>query len=229
MKLETKLDIISYKKYMYSNYAKYLSKFIPIYLELLNNEYIALLNHFNNVNFETLARIKNPVSYFEKCYLKPDNYTFSDIYANKYIIHSVSGCTDEKKLINTCYEFYNFLTEYNISKNNNITEFTDYILNSKKNGYKSLHLKFQNSNTQDFRFETQIKTEKMMYNEKFGTASHTKNYKKKQAINLDAIPIFIRPFFCEDGRCEFKLLNRKNSFKEYYGISYEDYFNLKEI
>lgn len=224
----TSLDIINFRKYMYSNYSKYLSTFIPIYLNLLTKEYSALLENFPYVSFETLARIKNPSSYFEKGSSKPDNYTFSDIYANKYIINSVNNSKDEKILSKTCYEFSNFLTIYNLHNENNLTEFTDYITNPKRNSYSSLHLKFQNSSIQDFRFETQIKTEKMRWNEKFGEASHTQNYKKRHNVTLDILPIFIKPFYNSNGVLEFKLQDRKSSFKEYYGFSYEDYLKNEE-
>ena len=217
------LDIVDYKKYMYSNYSKYLSTFIPIYLNELNKEYNALLNHFPDIHFETIARIKNPTSYFEKVDKKPGNYTFSDIYANKYVIYSVNGSKNEQLLIQACYEFYKFLIEYNNNCENILTEETDYISFPKPNNYQALHLKFQNTISKDFRFETQIKTEKMRWNEKFGEASHTRNYKKRHNISLESLPLFIKPVLNEDGSSTFKIQTKEDSFYEYYGFTYDEY------
>lgn len=225
---ETSLDIIDYKKSMYSNYAKYISTFIPIYLSNLKTEFEAVSEQFPNINFGTIARIKNPNSYFEKVNSKPKDYTFSDIYANKYVINSINGLKDEKTLIRACYELFDFLVFYNQKSNNLLLDSTDYIKSPKDSNYRSLHLKFQSNSNIDLRFETQIKTGKMRWNEKFGEASHAKAYKKRKHVKLENIPIYIGPVFDEHGDIEFRLQSKEQSFCEYYGFTYEEYLKRQE-
>ena len=197
-------------------YGKYIDAdcFLNNYLRHLAEEYHALLEHFPGFLIDTTARIKSPSSYFEKIEKHEKagkSIALSDVYANKYILYSMNGTSDEQTLINGLYSIRDFLIRFNQEKQG-FSEITssrkDYIARPKiGSGYQSLHLNFQSQEEPDLRHETQIKTFRMRENELTGPYGHHLFYKplgNLSNIPDSKIPMYIEPIFTED---EFLILD----------------------
>ena len=214
-------------------YELYISKngHLPVYLNRLSKEYIALKKAFPDVDFSTTARIKSPHSACDK--RSKGKINICDIYANKYIIHNVNGITEESILESVCYKFFNFIEEFNFKNNAKLIGSKDYIKNPKPTSYKSLHATYEynlenieddnNEERKKFKYETQIKTYKMRWNEKFGPASHRTTYKDRSEVFLDTVPIYIGLIPDTD---YFETKSKEYSFKEYYGFAFKDFFGI---
>lgn len=230
-----------YSKYELSCiYGKYIDQncFLQQYLTHLAAEYHALQEKFPTFLIDTTARIKSPTSYFEKI----DKYdkqgksrALSDVYANKYILYSANGRSDEATLIEGVYAIRDFLIEFN-SQEQDADEIEgtrkDYIANPKPDsGYKSLHLNFQNRTETDLRYETQIKTFRMRQDELTGSSSHHDVYKPLDATTItdqSKIPMYIEPIFLEDGSVELD----EKGFPVFRTLSYEESrerFTIKRV
>lgn len=201
------------------------------YKSHFSEEFQALRNYFPNVDFAYEGRIKNQNSLDEKIDRKLSQGktgNIYDIFANKIILYSVNGCTDEETLINACYEIADFLNAYSTSLTRIPNKCKDYISRPKENGYQALHV-LRNHSTgvvPNYCSETQIRTFRMEEYQKFGTASHMISYKPSETLRPDLCPIFL-----EIGRNgKTYELSPKDSFKKYkddYEVL-QDYFNSQK-
>ena len=195
---------------------------------------------FPNVDFYRMARVKSKNNYIEKLRKKGEAL---DIFADKIIIVSVDGKTDESSLVQTAYAMQNFLTSYSP----NIEELTrkrkDYISAPKENGYASLHMTraiYMEDEDIAFNHETQIKTFRMREIEKSGSAGHASVYKSNRDSLLSKIknknsaeyflPQYMHFEFDKSLRKNKIVLDSFNSnFKYYFGIDFDDFLLLQSI
>lgn len=191
-----KIEKIHQTKSKYTIYTKHLLKY---YLENLEKENNALHEAFPDVDFDIQARIKSENSYMKKAKSKENIF---DIFADKIIIKSVNGKTNEDLLIAKAYEMEEFLCFYDPNIKEIPYKRKDYIKNKKTSGYSSLHItrtvNIKDEKEKDIYFdhETQIKTFRMREVEQFGSASHKKMYKDrdsllKQISSLEAISYYV--------------------------------------
>ena len=194
----------------------------------------------NYVDFYRMARVKSKNNYIEKLRKKGEAL---DIFADKIIIVSVDGKTDEDLLVQTAYNMQNFLTSYSP----NIQELTrkrkDYISAPKENGYASLHMTravYVEDEDIAFNHETQIKTFRMREIEKNGSAGHASVYKSNRNALLSKITSknAAEYFLPQYMHFEFDKTLRKNkivldsfdsNFKYYFGINFDDFILLQSV
>lgn len=218
-------------------YNIYLSKYFKYYKKHLEKEFAIFKKAFPNVDFDILARIKSNHSYKEKIEKKGE---VLDIFADKIIIKSVYGKTDENLLIDYAYKIEDFLLNYNKSINDIPRKRKDYIKNPKANNYSSLHITRvihtidEDENPIEFNVETQIKTFRMREVEKDGDASHSKSYKASREIFLKNIsspasaeyymPKYMHFVFDKTSRTDKLVLDSFDErFKYFFHESYEDF------
>lgn len=183
---------------------KYFSKeYRDLYKNHFLNEFLELKSAFPEIDFDYLGRFKNKESMIEKINRKiNDEQKTGNVYdnfANKIIVYSVNGDTDEVLLRNSCNRILDFLVTYRSNLSGEyfeelIDKRKNYIEIPKPNGYQAIHLirKHVNENAPDFLSETQIRTFRMEEQQKFGNSSHANNYKKGKTITLSRCPIFLK-------------------------------------
>ncbi len=218
-------------------YNIYLSRYFKYYKRHLEKELAILKEAFPNVDFDILARIKSNHSYKEKIQTKGEAL---DIFADKIIIKSVDGKTDENLLIEYAYKIEDFLLNYNKSINDIPRKRKDYIKNPKANNYSSLHITRvihaidDDDKPIEFYAETQIKTFRMREVEKDGEASHSKAYKASRELFLKNIsspasaeyymPKYMHFVFDKTSRIDKLVLDSFDErFKYFFHESYEDF------
>ena len=235
---------------LYDIYTDKHGPYVPRFLEHLKSECNAIAKAFPELSFCTTARIKSKQSFMKKVYQKLEEGKtpeISDIFANKYIIQSVKFpdgkyALNETLRINYCYKLALFLNEYNSRASKNLVSRKDYI-KTPKDLYQSLHLQYADptipedesvqsldlpSNLKELRFETQIKTSQMRYEEKDGKTSHEKIYKPRTILDLSLIPTYIEPVYepNQNTPSSFKVACFESSFEKYYGFTFESLFGI---
>jgi ppGpp synthetase/RelA/SpoT-type nucleotidyltranferase len=235
---------------LYDIYTDKYGPYVSRFLEHLKNESDAIAQAFPELSFCTTARIKSKQSFMKKVYQKLEEgrpLEISDIFANKYIIQSIKFpdgryTLNENYRINYCYKLALFLNEYNSKASRSLVSRKDYI-KTPKDLYQSLHLQYADStipedknvqsldlpsNLKELRFETQIKTSQMRYEEKDGKTSHEKIYKPRTILDLNLIPTYIEPVYepNKSTPSNFKVADFESSFEKYYGFTFENLFGI---
>lgn len=231
--LETRTNLVT----LYDTYKR---NYLKLYMKHLEEENECLKQEFKNVDFCIMSRMKSKNNYMEKLRKKGEAL---DIFADKIIIFSVDGKTDEDLLIQTAYNMQNFLVIYN----ENVTEISrkrkDYIANPKANGYSSLHMTrtvYLEDEDASFNHETQIKTFRMREVEKSGTAGHSSVYKSNRDSLLRKInnknsaefflPQYMHFVFDKTSRKDkIALYNFEENFKYYFHMSFEEFMIMRSI
>lgn len=236
---------------LYDIYTDKNGPYVSRFLEHLKSECDAISENFPELSFCTTARIKSKQSFMKKVSQKLEegrSPEISDIFANKYIIQSVKFpdgryTLNENLRINYCYKLALFLNEYNSHQSRNLVSRKDYI-KSPKDFYQSLHIQYADCNIPDdatleaidlpekfkeLRFETQIKTAQMRYEEKDGKTSHEKIYKPRTVLDLHLIPTYIEPVYKpnQNTPSSFKVADFETSFEKYYGFTFENLFGIE--
>lgn len=232
--------ILESKNYLVQLYDTYKINYLHSYIKHLEKEDELLQENFPNVDFYRMARVKSKNNYIEKLRKKGEAL---DIFADKIIIVSVDGKTDEDLLVQTAYNMQNFLTSYSP----NIQELTrkrkDYISAPKENGYASLHMTravYVEDEDIAFNHETQIKTFRMREVEKNGSAGHASVYKSNRDALLAKIDnkVSAEYFLPQYMHFEFDRTLRRNkivldtfdsNFKYYFGINFDDFILLQSV
>lgn len=223
-------------------YNVYLSNYLKYYKKHLENEVAILKKTFPGIDFDILARVKSQYSYREKIKSKDEAL---DIFADKIIIKSVNGRTEESILQEYAYKMQDFLLTYNSSITEIKRKRKDYIKTPKSNNYSSLHITRtihtldDDKNPIAFNVETQIKTFRMRETEKNGEASHFKAYKTTRTCFLNYIstpssaeyylPKYMHLVFDKATRSDKLVLDSfEERFKYFFHQSYEDFLELKK-
>ena len=232
--------VLESKNYLVRLYDTYKINYLHSYIKHLEKEDELLQERFPNVDFYRMARVKSKNNYIEKLRKKGEAL---DIFADKIIIVSVDGKTDESSLVQTAYAMQNFLTSYSP----NVSELTrkrkDYISAPKENGYASLHITraiYMEDEDIAFNHETQIKTFRMREIEKSGSAGHASVYKSNRDSLLSKIknknsaeyflPQYMHFEFDKSLKKNKIVLDSFNSnFKYYFGIDFDDFLLLQSI
>lgn len=239
------------KKELFQDYDIYLNEYLPLYKNLLLEEYLNLKTHFPEVHFDMKIRIKSRDSYENKVVRKLSEGrqgNIYDLFAHKIVLYgieqksnnnsSLKMDTSEENLIQKCYEIYAYLAS---QKNCEIKENRDYIQNPKASGYQSLHLlkkisiaSIKPSTTTSFHLETQIKTFRMHEAEEYGVFSH-RNYKNRNALLhknksiKDCVPHFLE-IHSNPKQRKYSIYEKPFSecYQEFFGQPYpsqkEDYY-----
>lgn len=235
---------------LYDIYTDKNGPYVSRFLQHLKDECAAISEAFPELSFCTTARIKSKESFMKKVRQKLNEGKtpeISDIFANKYIIQSIrfpdgKYTLNENLRINYCYKLALFLNEYNSQNSRTLVSRKDYI-KTPKDLYQSLHIQYADLNIpendkvqsldlpekfKEMRFETQIKTAQMRYEEKDGKTSHEKIYKPRTTLNLRLIPTYIEPIYepNKNTPSSFKVADFESSFEKYYGFSFETLFGF---
>lgn len=235
---------------LYDIYTDKNGPYVSRFLEHLKDECDAISKAFPELSFCTTARIKSKQSFMKKVTQKLEEGKtpeISDIFANKYIIQSIKFpdgkyTLNETLRINYCYKLALFLNEYNSQNSRKLVSRKDYI-KTPKDLYQSLHIQYADSTIpenedvnnlelsdkfKELRFETQIKTAQMRYEEKDGITSHERIYKPRIVLDLGLIPTYIEPIYEPNHNTpsNFKVSDFESSFEKYYGFSFESLFGF---
>lgn len=214
------------KQILAINEKYYTRRYRDLYKKHFLDEFLELKMAFPEIDFDYSGRFKSKESMTEKVYRKiREEHKSGNIYdnfANKIIIYSVNGNTDEDILRNACIEISNFLVTYHSEISSEYFEELrdkrkDYITNPKENGYQAIHLirRHKNNSEPEFLSETQIRTFRMEEHQKFGSSSHANSYKKGKAITLSRCPIFLRISKSKEGVYKVYELSPEKSLEEY--------------
>lgn len=223
-------------------YNVYSSSYLKYYKNHLENEVAILKKNFPGVDFDILARVKSQYSYREKIKSKGESL---DIFADKIILKSVNGKTDETLLQEYSYKIQDFLVAYNKSITEIRRKRKDYIKNPKANNYSSLHITRtihtldDDENPIEFNVETQIKTFRMRETEKDGKASHFNAYKTTRTCFLTYIstpesaeyylPKYMHFVFDKSTRSDKLVVDSFDErFRYFFHQSYEDFLEFQK-
>lgn len=223
-------------------YNVYSSNYLKYYKNHLENEVAILKKNFPGVDFDILARVKSQYSYREKIKSKGEAL---DIFADKIILKSVNGKTDETLLQEYSYKIQDFLVTYNKSITEIRRKRKDYIKNPKANNYSSLHITRtihtldDDENPIEFNVETQIKTFRMRETEKDGKASHFNAYKTTRTCFLTYIstpesaeyylPKYMHFVFDKSTRSDKLVVDSFDErFRYFFHQSYEDFLEFQK-
>lgn len=223
-------------------YNVYSSNYLKYYKNHLENEVAILKKIFPGVDFDILARVKSQYSYREKIKSKGEAL---DIFADKIILKSVNGKTDETLLQEYSYKIQDFLVTYNKSITEIRRKRKDYIKNPKANNYSSLHITRtihtldDDENPIEFNVETQIKTFRMRETEKDGKASHFNAYKTTRTCFLTYIstpesaeyylPKYMHFVFDKSTRSDKLVVDSFDErFRYFFHQSYEDFLEFQK-
>lgn len=223
-------------------YNVYSSNYLKYYKNHLENEVAILKKNFPGVDFDILARVKSQYSYREKIKSKGEAL---DIFADKIILKSVNGKTDETLLQEYSYKIQDFLVTYNKSITEIRRKRKDYIKNPKANNYSSLHITRtihtldDDENPIEFNVETQIKTFRMRETEKDGKASHFNAYKTTRTCFLNYIstpesaeyylPKYMHFVFDKSTRSDKLVVDSFDErFRYFFHQSYEDFLEFQK-
>lgn len=223
-------------------YNVYSSSYLKYYKNHLENEVAVLKKNFPGVDFDILARVKSQYSYREKIKSKGESL---DIFADKIILKSVNGKTDESLLQEYSYKIQDFLVTYNKSITEIRRKRKDYIKTPKPNNYSSLHITRtihtldDEENPIEFNVETQIKTFRMRETEKDGKASHFNAYKTTRTCFLNYIstsesaeyylPKYMHFVFDKSTRSDKLVVDSFDErFRYFFHQSYEDFLEFQK-
>lgn len=223
-------------------YNVYSSNYLKYYKNHLENEVAILKKNFPGVDFDILARVKSQYSYREKIKSKGEAL---DIFADKIILKSVNGKTDETLLQEYSYKIQDFLVTYNKSITEIRRKRKDYIKTPKPNNYSSLHITRtihtldDEENPIEFNVETQIKTFRMRETEKDGKASHFNAYKTTRTCFLTYIstpesaeyylPKYMHLVFDKSTRSDKLVVDSFDErFRYFFHQSYEDFLEFQK-
>lgn len=223
-------------------YNVYSSNYLKYYKNHLENEVAILKKNFPGVDFDILARVKSQYSYREKIKSKGEAL---DIFADKIILKSVNGKTDESLLQEYSYKIQDFLVTYNKSITEIRRKRKDYIKTPKPNNYSSLHITRtihtldDDENPIEFNVETQIKTFRMRETEKDGKASHFNAYKTTRTCFLTYIstpesaeyylPKYMHFVFDKSTRSDKLVVDSFDErFRYFFHQSYEDFLEFQK-
>lgn len=223
-------------------YNVYSSNYLKYYKNHLENEVAILKKNFPGVDFDILARVKSQYSYREKIKSKGEAL---DIFADKIILKSVNGKTDETLLQEYSYKIQDFLVTYNKSITEIRRKRKDYIKNPKANNYSSLHITRtihtldDDENPIEFNVETQIKTFRMRETEKDGKASHFNAYKTTRTCFLTYIstpesaeyylPKYMHFVFDKSTKSDKLVVDSFDErFRYFFHQSYEDFLEFQK-
>lgn len=223
-------------------YNVYSSSYLKYYKNHLENEVAILKKNFPGVDFDILARVKSQYSYREKIKSKGESL---DIFADKIILKSVNGKTDESLLQEYSYKIQDFLVTYNKSITEIRRKRKDYIKTPKPNNYSSLHITRtihtldDDENPIEFNVETQIKTFRMRETEKDGKASHFNAYKTTRTCFLTYIstpesaeyylPKYMHFVFDKSTRSDKLVVDSFDErFRYFFHQSYEDFLEFQK-
>lgn len=223
-------------------YNVYSSNYLKYYKNHLENEVAILKKNFPGVDFDILARVKSQYSYREKIKSKGEAL---DIFADKIILKSVNGKTDESLLQEYSYKIQDFLVTYNKSITEIRRKRKDYIKTPKPNNYSSLHITRtihtldDEENPIEFNVETQIKTFRMRETEKDGKASHFNAYKTTRTCFLTYIstpesaeyylPKYMHFVFDKSTRSDKLVVDSFDErFRYFFHQSYEDFLEFQK-
>lgn len=223
-------------------YNVYSSNYLKYYKNHLENEVAILKKNFPGVDFDILARVKSQYSYREKIKSKGEAL---DIFADKIILKSVNGKTDETLLQEYSYKIQDFLVTYNKSITEIRRKRKDYIKTPKPNNYSSLHITRtihtldDDENPIEFNVETQIKTFRMRETEKDGKASHFNAYKTTRTCFLTYIstpesaeyylPKYMHFVFDKSTRSDKLVVDSFDErFRYFFHQSYEDFLEFQK-
>ena len=223
-------------------YNVYSSNYLKYYKNHLENEVAILKKNFPGVDFDILARVKSQYSYREKIKSKGESL---DIFADKIILKSVNGKTDETLLQEYSYKIQDFLVTYNKSITEIRRKRKDYIKTPKPNNYSSLHITRtihtldDDENPIEFNVETQIKTFRMRETEKDGKASHFNAYKTTRTCFLTYIstpesaeyylPKYMHFVFDKSTRSDKLVVDSFDErFRYFFHQSYEDFLEFQK-
>ncbi|RIY36725.1 RelA/SpoT family protein [Psittacicella gerlachiana] len=120
-------------------------------------------------HFELYGRPKHIYSIYNK--MRKKNLQFEqlyDLFAARVIVNTVSECYAVLSMVQTDYDTI-------------ASEFTDYIVNTKPNGYQSIHTIIRLN--ERFTLELQIRTEEMHRNAEVGVAAHWQYKEGKKSSN----------------------------------------------
>lgn len=219
---------------LYARYNAYIHQFLPLYKQHLLREYIEVKKEFPNIDFDVSIRIKSKRSYEQKVIRKLQEGKTGNVYdtfANKFILFSKNGQSDESTLEKACYEVRDFLVSYNKNLEELPDKRKDYIATPKESGYQSEHIT-RNHDYGSFHFfsETQIKTFRMRERELFGAASHAILYKDRGSIlnNPSEIKNSTPKYLSivtnkSENSCKIYELSFEQCFEHFFGMAYTDY------
>ncbi len=209
----------------FEEYPKYAFDYKDAFFKQSFLTYCAIKEHFPELDFHTICRIKSFDSTYTKAQKKSLDRVY-DIHGMKHIIHSVNGNDDEQTLIEYCYKVQDFLKKYyNENKMYLIpTREKDYIKEPKENGYQALHLSGVVIPEHSRRFETQIKTARMEEVAKYGNANHALKYKPREFGKYATLKV---PRYAtihdEDGKPVMKELTFEECFQYFYNVPFMTY------
>lgn len=223
-----------------NRYYAYTKQYIDEIKDYAIQEGTFLKNTFPDLVFTIKIRTKSFESYITKTnhniYVGKSPY-INDIIAERIIITSYKGSTDENVLIDMCdnvakalYDFRintHFRMKNNIERNpsNSDKDYLtrDYIHHPKANGYQSLHIQMENIYNSDLNYETQIRTFFMESQSKSSNEIAHNVYKPRLLNDLSAnrVPSYsvVTPFTDSFNNVIIYDVPFKNRFYHYYNSS----------
>lgn len=212
--------------------AYYISNYKSDYFKHLKNEYNLLRDAFPGVEIVPEARIKSLSSYNNKANKILSTGSAKDIYdifANRYIVNSVNGSSEDVDIIPILYKIRDFLS-YSFPDMPVLPErIKDYVAHPKHSTYQSLHITRTNSKLGNYQFETQLRSYFMHSNAHTGLAKHSNVYKER-IPGVTPIPMTLEYVFDENGFCsDVHEKPFEKAFEDFFGIPYDAsrYFSAK--
>lgn len=207
-----------------SRRALYLREFKFDFLNHLRKEYNLLHTVFPSAVIIPEARIKSQSSFYDKAVKVASSKSPKDIYdifANRYIIKSINGSTDESDLIPVLYLIRDFLSYAFPNIKNIETRQKDYISAPKDSSYQALHMTRLHKGSFSYFSETQLQSGFMNDIAKNGAASHSSFYKKRIPGEV-SVPILFDFVMDESGFCT-KIVEKsfQQSFEDFFGIPFD--------
>lgn len=198
---------------------KYLKDYKQDYMNHLKYEYNMLHRMFPNTVIIPEARVKSWASYYKKmCHLfdEESSNDIYDIFACRYIIDSVDGSKEDKKIIPVLYAIRNTIAYGNPDLQVMPERLKDFIINPKHNNYQSLHVTSIHKNHGGFVSETQLRSYFMHETAVDGEAAHANVYKDRIPGETE-VPLMFEYVFDENGFCtEVKEMSREKAYEKFF-------------
>lgn len=204
----------------------YLRDFKECYFAHLRREFNLLHTVFPSADIVPEARIKSQKSYYDKA-VKVSNYSDAtkniyDIFANRYVIKSINGSSEETDLIPVLYLIRDFLSYAFPDIRNVATRQKDYISHPKDSTYQALHITRLHVGDGNYFSETQLQSGFMNYIAQSGSASHSATYKER-VPGQASVPIILDYVIDNHGFCvEVKEKSFEQCFEEFFNIPFDE-------
>ncbi len=202
---------------------QYIKEYKTAYMDHLKYEYNMLHRMFPNTVIIPEARIKSWESYYKKINktLNSDSNDIYDIFACRYIIDSVGGSKEDKRIIPVLYAIRNTIAYGNPDLQVMPERLKDFVVHPKHNNYQSLHVTSIHKNHGGFVSETQLRSYFMHEVAINGDAAHANLYKDRIPGQTE-VPIMFEYVFDENGFCtEVKEMSREKAYEKFFGEPYD--------